>query len=107
MDTHSMWTGWPAALNIGAGLIKINSKRPCSGNCSKCVGNMVNTNKSQVHRDHSPIEVEFERGFPLFIQGNCVGAAICLAISRGRESDHSPGCVSSHLHDVRVVKVQD
>ena len=107
MDAHSMWAGWPAALNSGAGLIKINSERPRSGNCSKRIGNMVNTNKPEVHREHSPVEVEFERGLPLFIQGNRVGAAICLAISRGREGDHSPGCVSGHLHDVRVIKVQD
>ena len=36
-----------------------------------------------------------------------MGTAICLAIPRGREGDHSPGCVSGHLHDVRVIKIQD
>ena len=36
-----------------------------------------------------------------------MGTTICLAISRGREGDHSPGCVSSHLHDVRIVEIQD
>ena len=46
MDTHSMWAGWPAALDSGAGLIEINSQRPRSGNRSKCIGDMVNTNKS-------------------------------------------------------------
>ena len=46
MDAHSVWAGWPAALNSGAGLIKINSKRPCTSNCSERIGYMVNTNKS-------------------------------------------------------------